>query len=1010
MSHKNKTYWKGIEEKENTVEFQKSLENEFPEPPSTDKRAGDGDHRFSRRSFLKAAGFSMAGTFLASCARGPVEKAIPLLIRPEEVIPGKAYWYASTCAGCNANCGILVKNRDGRPIKIEGNPDHPLSKGGICAVGQASVLGLYDSKRLAKPQINGKEAEWTEVDSKISKQIEKIRENVYLLTGTISSPSKKALIDKFLNRFQNSAHVEYDPFSYSAILDSHESTHGKRALPHYMFHNAEVIASFDADFLGTWISPVEFTKDYVNGRTLKGENIKLSRHIHFEGRMSLTGSNADKRVKVSPVESNAFIIKLAENLAAKVGRNMPKVSNSSIKIDEKTLQEITNELWHSRGKSLVVSGSNDVKIQRLINLINDILGNYGNTVDIQQNSNQYKGNDKAVKQLIDKMKAGEVKALFIADVNPAYSLPNSPEFIEAFKNVPLTIAFASHLTETSELAHYVCPTPHALEAWNDIENVNGIFSMMQPTIPAMGDTRSLRECLYGWMGSPKNDHAIIQEYWQKNIFTRQNKEASFQDFWDKAVHDGVATVNVQANAAKSFRFKTNEKIELTNNPDENSYALVLYQKIGMLDGAHAHNPWLHELPDPITKVVWDNYVCFSPNTAKKLGVEQGDVVKVAAENTDLELPVLVQASQHDRVVAIAVGYGRKGTDRFSEIGPQWLQSKLTVEKVETVGKNGFILATQNSENIIFENTISISPANKKVDLALTQTHHTITVPKKLGGERRHMVRETTLASYQKDPASGNHFEHEELQLWAKDHKYENRHWGMAIDLNRCTGCSACVISCQAENNISVVGKDEVYRRRDMHWMRIDRYYSGEEEDVDTMHQPVMCQHCDHAPCEGVCPVLATVHSDEGINQQIYNRCVGTRYCANNCPYKVRRFNWFDYRKEDERENMALNPDITARTRGVMEKCSLCVQRIQEAKLNAKQEGKALADGDIKLACEQSCPADAIVFGDMNDPESRISKLIADPRHYHMLEEMNFRPTVGYLTKVRNRDEEEDHSA
>jgi len=571
--------------------------------------------------------------------------------------------------------------------------------------------------------------------------------------------------------------------------------------------------------------------------------------------------------------------------------------------------------------------------------------------------------------------------------------------------VPVTVAFTEHLDETSESAKYVCPVPHSLESWDDAEVLSGVVSVAQPAISRLGQTRSLSEALVAWMGEPRSDLEIVKSHWRRHVFPRQKKQTSFQKFWDKAVQDGYARVRPRAEAVSAFKIGSKKPLKLSPAPPPGSFALVLYQKVGMLDGSHAHNPWLHELPDPVTKAVWDNYVCLAPATATALNIEEGDILRVAAGDVAIELPAQIQPGQHERVVAIAVGYGRKGTDRFAKIGPQWLLSKPTVEEGGTVGKNGYPLAVQTSRSIRFENTVSIEPTGRRTHLAFTQTHQTITVPKHLGGRRRNMIRETTLAAYIEDPASGNHYEHKVEQLWPQDHKYTGRHWAMAIDLNRCTGCSACVISCQAENNVAVVGKDEVYRRREMHWIRIDRYYSGDDRDVDVIHQPVMCHHCDYAPCESVCPVLATVHSDEGLNLQIYNRCIGIRYCANNCPYKVRRFNWFQYWRKEDEEHLVLNPDVTTRSRGIMEKCSWCVQRIQEAETEAKRLNRPLKDGDIKLACEQSCPADAIVFGDTNDPESRISKLMENPRHYRMLEELNIRPTVGYLTKVRHRQQQ-----
>jgi molybdopterin-containing oxidoreductase family iron-sulfur binding subunit len=865
------------------------------------------------------------------------------------------------------------------------------------------VLSLYDSQRLQKPFFNGQGVKWAGIDESIRRELAQISDNVYVLSRTVTSPTTRAVIDQFLRKFKSSAHVEYDPVSYSAILDAHEQTFNSRVLPHYRFDRAEVIVSFDADFLGTWISPVEFTKAYTSARGLERDPARLSRHVQLEGRLSITGSNADVRIKVTPRECRRVLMDVSNKLAEKSGDSPPCLKDTSHRgVDDRVISEITDELWNAKGKSLVVCGLNDVRCQELVNYINHVLGNYGATLNIGQPSLQWNGRDLSVIDLVKQMEAGRVNALLIADVNPAYSLPNAEEFIRALKRVPLTVSFADHFDETAELTRYVCPLPHFLESWNDAELGSGVISMSQPAIPLMEDARSLREALAAWTGTPRSDLEILQDHWRKEIFPRQNRESSFERFWDQAVEEGWTTVEPKETNIGAFRILAGGPPDLAPPSTAGQYALVLYEKASMRDGRHAHNPWLQELPDPVTKAVWDNYVCLAPSAARKLSIESGDLVEVSCGQLTVELPAQIQPGQHEQVAGIALGYGRRGTDRFSRIGPQWIQGEATVKEGETVGKNAFRFAAMSLTNILFENTVSIKPTGKKTDLAITQTHHSVTVPEHLGGQRRNLVRETTLSAFLTDPASGNHYEHQAPELWDDDHMPQGHRWGMAIDLNRCTGCSACIIGCQAENNIPVVGKDEVHRHREMHWIRVDRYYSGDDEHVDVMHQPVMCQHCGHAPCETVCPVLATVHSSEGLNQQVYNRCVGTRYCANNCPYKVRRFNWFNYRQEDQKENLVLNPDVTARTRGVMEKCSFCVQRIQETKAEAKRLGLPIRDGDIKVACQQSCPAEAIVFGDLNDPQSQVAKLASSPRHYHMLEEMNFRPAVGYLTKVRNR--------
>ena len=1008
---RQKRYWKGPEDSDISRTGQIASQDEFDGPLPDGTLAGGAG--FSRRSFLKAAGFSVAGSMLASCAREPVEKAIPVLVQEENMMPGKAYWYASTCGGCQANCGILTKNRDGRPVKIEGNPQHPITGGGVCAVGQAMVLGLYDSQRLRQPVLNGSSSAWPAVDQEIGRKLSEISGGAYVLTGTITSPSTQAAIDGFLGRYDGSRHVVSDAVSYSAIRDAHSITHGRRTLPRYQFKDAEVIVSVEADFLGTWLSPVEFTRGYTAGRTLQGDDPRLSHHVQFEGRMSLTGSNADRRVPIVPAEASTVLRHLADRVSTLAGRTIPQLEGVSgtTGVNADILDDVAQRLWDARGKGLVLCGVNDTGTQCIVNAINDNLGNYGTTVDLGRPSNQWQSDDGGLEELMEEMRQGRVNALIVHGTNPVYSLKESAEFAELLQSVSLTVSITDYVDETAAVTDYVCPINHPLESWNDAETVPGIVSLSQPAIRPLGQTRSVRECLAAWTGAaPSTDLELVQGYWRQRLFSGRSAQGTFEGFWDKAVHDGFAEITVPDGENPAYQSAAPWPESYSESPVQNQYSLVLYEKIGLRDGRHAYNPWLQELPDPVTKVVWDNYVQVSSATASNLGVSEGDLIRLAGADADIELPVQVQPGQHDQVLAVALGYGRAGTDRFADMGPDWFERRETVASGETVGRNGFVFSPNRASGRVMMASVSAQPAGGHVDLALTQTHHMITVPEHLGGERRNMVRDTTLAAYKDDPSSGNHAEHEVLQLWADDYTYEGHHWGLAIDLNKCTGCSACAISCQAENNVPAVGRDEVYRRREMHWIRIDRYYAEENGQVDVMFQPVMCQHCDNAPCETVCPVLATVHSDEGVNQQIYNRCVGTRYCANNCPYKVRRFNWFDYWPNGTTEHLALNPDISARSRGVMEKCSLCVQRVQESRGEAKRQGRALGDGDILTACQQSCPAEAIVFGDMNDPDSRVSSLISSPRHYRMLEEMNYRPTVGYLTKVRHRDNEDSGHA
>jgi Fe-S-cluster-containing dehydrogenase component len=841
-----------------------------------------------RRDFLKLAGFSLAAV---ACQRPLAEKTVPYLTAPEEIVPGRSYYMASTCHGCPARCGILVKCRDGRPIKIEGNPEHPLSRGGVCAVGQAMVLGLYDSLRLRGPLVNAKASDWARADAFVASKLASAK-RVRVVTSTLPSPTTKRTIDAFLARFDDGRHVIYDVPSCSAIADAHAQTHGVRAIPHYRFDKADVVVSVDADFLGTWISPVEFTKQWSARRP------KL---IQYEGRMSLTGSNADRRVRIDPREIGAVLSRITE-------------------------------------RALVVCGSPRLEDQLLTNEINERFGNYGTSIDIGAPSYQRQGSDVDVADL------QSADALFVLACNPVY------DFGADLAKVPLVVTFASHVDETSAYAHVVAPDHHPLESWDDSEPVAGVYSVTQPAIAPLRNTRAAVESLAAWSGAPAKAVDLIK--------------SSFTGDWDKTLNDGYVLRGGQA--LLPVPLPATKRTGKSACPPRSTagYTLVLYPSVSMLDGRHAHNAWLHELPDPITKLTWDNVASISPNTAKKLDIEDGDVVKVAG----VELPAHIQPGQHDNVVAVALGYGRLGTDRFAKIGPKWLLGRTYLTPGEAVGKR--VVATTNDP-------ITIVKTGRKAALAKTQQHDSAEGRAPTKNEER----TTKNATLYPVKAKGVH------------------RWAMAIDLDKCTGCSACVVGCQVENNVPVVGKDEVVREREMHWIRIDRYYEGDGDDTRVAHQPLMCVHCGNAPCESVCPVLATVHSSDGLNQQIYNRCVGTRYCANNCPYKARRFNWFDYPHEDRFANLVLNPEVAVRTRGVMEKCSMCAQRIEEQRIVAKQRGLPIPDGAIRMACEQSCPADAIVFGDLNDPKSRIGKARRDPRHFRLLEELNVDPAVGYLRRA-----------
>ena len=1001
-------------------------------PDAKDRAAGGWG--LGRRDFLKASGFFVAGASLG-CARGPAPEAIALLEASPEMVPGRSSWYASTCGACSAACGVLVRSRDGRPLKLEGNPLHGLSRGGLCAVGQASLLELYDSQRLRRPLWRGGETTWEELDAEISRGLAGAAAKglpVRLLTETMHSPSELAAIARFGEAFDDFRHVVYDPLSVSAILDAHAATHGRRVLPRYRFEAADVLVSFDADFLSTWISPVEFTAGYSAARDLSGEPPHMSYHLQIESRLSLTGSNADERRVIHPAEMSSWMRHLAAVLAARSGRGaegaFPPVGQTP-----GAVAAVAERLWAAQGRSLVVCGSQDLGNQILCNRINHLLGNYGPCLDLERPSQQKQGDDGALADLRRELAEGRVEVLLVRTVNPLFDLPGGGELAAEIGRVPFSVSFARSMDETAGATTAVCPEPHFLEDWRDAEPVPGKLSLTQPLVRPLGATRGFARSLLTWSGDPKEELEWLRQVWRRRIFPLAaagaaavedppppaspgpgSREPAFRKFWDRALHDGYVEVPPPPREPAAFDPAALEAAEgeAIGDPRREAFILVLYPKAGMLDGRHAHNAWLQELPDPVTKVSWDNYACLSPGTAAKLGLGEGDLVRITGpgEGRDLVLPAFLQPGQHDAVVAVARGYGRSGTDRFAGIAPSWLGGEPTVEAGGTVGiraEDWLDRRHERLESII--QGVEVAAAGGRRRLAVSQVYDDLEVPEKLrpaDGHPRPIIQQASLAAYTADRGAGRpHGHFPQADLWPEPPPGKH-HWGMAIDLTACTGCSACVLACQVENNVPVVGRDEVRRRRDLYWLRIDRYYSHEGGDLEVAHQPMLCHHCDNAPCETVCPVLATVHSDEGLNQQVYNRCVGTRYCANNCPFKVRRFNWFDYPRDDATANLALNPDVTVRSRGVMEKCSFCVQRIQEAKIAARGRGEELAVDAVRTACQQSCPAGAIAFGDLLDPGSEIARTVADPRHYRLFEELNIQPSVGYLRLVRNRPEEE----
>ncbi len=987
-----KKHWKSLAERKNGSDqpVGKSIPKGNLEQMLDIFENGNDKSQSNRRDFLKLCGYSLAiSTVFASCENS-VQKAIPYLIKPEEIIPGKANYYASSYVNGSDYCSILIKTREGRPIKIEGNDLSSVTHGGTSARVQASILGLYDTGRYKNPLSGDKKLSWDDLDKSVIDQLNKLKstnEKAVLLTPTIYSPSTKAVIEGFLKVYPNIKWVQYDNRSASALIKANEMCFGKAGISDYRFDYADLIVSFDADFLGNWLMPVEHIRQYAKKRKLSDGNTNMSRHIQFESRMSLTGSNADFRIPVKASEHALLIAQVYNEILKIKGKETYSVDSASADI-----VELAKELWEKKGKSIVVAGDNDLNIQVLVNALNYELENYGNTLRADKQILSKQAIDSDMEELLSDLQSGKVKALLSYGVNPVYDYYKGEEFGKAIGKIPFSVSLDIAPNETSVLLKHVAPDNHFIESWNDVEAKTSRYSLMQPGIRPLFDTRQFQSSLLAWSGSDSDYLQFIKKYWEDNFYSLQAKYPNFITFWNNSLQQGVFEPRTTAvNTPFNMPDISDVIAKAAKKVESSGLELQIYESVALGDGQMANNPWIQELPDPVTKVCWDNYLTVSPKQAEEMQLELGDVVELDNGET---YPVYILPGQAYNTLAISLGYGR------------------TVCGVvgKNIGKNVSALTNlKNKYRSDFVSGIQIKKSEEKYELAMTQTHHSM--------EGRAIVRDATLAEYIKNPAAGNeaHHKFENASIYEKP-KFDNHHWGLVVDLNSCVGCGACSIACQSENNVPVVGKKEVIRAHEMSWIRIDRYFSGSEFNPNVSYQPVMCQHCDNAPCENVCPVAATTHSSEGLNQMAYNRCIGTRYCGNNCPYKVRRFNWYDYTKADSIPNnlhdiaemtidlkrMVLNPDVTIRSKGVIEKCSMCVQRIQDGKLNAKIEGRRVNDGEIKTACQQACPSGAIIFGDLNDKESQIVKETSSKRNYHLLEEIHTLPSVSYLTKIRNK--------
>ena len=965
----------------------------------------------TRRDFLKYVGFSTAAASLAAC-EGPVVKSIPYVVQPEEIIPGVADYYATTMADGFDFANILIKTREGRPIKVENN-NLEGAKTGANARVHASVLSLYDSLRLKSPKIAGKEASWADVNTKVKASLEDAKAkggNVVVLTNTMASPSTDALIASLVAKYPTTKHVVYDAVSESNTLDAFQSVYGVRALANYDFSKANTIVSVGADFLSDWQGG-GFDAGYAQGRIPK--NGMMSKHIQIEANMSLAGANADVRIPLNIAAQKQALVKIYNIVTG------ASVGTSKIDKYEEAVVKAAKQLKAAGSKGVFVTGLDDVNAQLLALAINNALQseafNPSNAILTR------KGDAKAVAQLVADMKAGKVHTLIMNGVNPAYTLSNSKEFVAALKSVKLSVAFSMKEDETSTLTTIAAAAPHYLESWGDVAITRGNYSIMQPTIRPLFNTKQFQDALLTWTDNSVTYYDFLKSFSATSLAGKS---------WNQAVHDGfVASVSSPLSASSANYSAAASALAQAKS---SNFDLVLYSKIGIGDGQQANNPWLQEFPDPITRVSWDNYVTISKADAEKgefknwnvaNGGLNGSYATIKVGNTTLEkVPVIIQPGQAKGTLGLAFGYGKK----------------LGLKKEMQVGVNAYALYANLNSN----QNATITVADGEHEFASVQLQRTL-----MG--RGDILKETTLEVFNtKDAKEWNpipmvSLDHKptaatEVDLWESFDRSIGHHFNLSIDLNACTGCGACVIACHAENNVPVVGKSEVRRSRDMHWLRIDRYYSSQEtfagdivvkeeasglldtistfsdmedpsENPQVAFQPVMCQHCNHAPCETVCPVAATSHGREGQNHMAYNRCVGTRYCANNCPYKVRRFNWFlynknsefDYHMNDDLGRMVLNPDVNVRSRGVMEKCSMCIQMTQAVMLKAKREGRLVGKDEFQTACSAACTSGAMKFGDVNDETSDVAKLLEDERMYHLLEHIGTKPNVMYHVKVRN---------
>ncbi|MBP9837513.1 MAG: molybdopterin-dependent oxidoreductase [Proteobacteria bacterium] len=996
--------------------------------------------KFNRRDFLKVVGAG-AGLAATGCGSDLPEKFIPYVIQPDEVIPGVSTWYAGSCNECSAGCGVLVRTREGRALKVEGNPKHPVNKGGLCTHGQSSVQALYDPDRVREPlkrDIGGgfKTVSWKDATDNLAEVLAGLKaansQAVFITAPT--SASELAIIEEFSKKVPLQ-HIEYDLNSTEALDKATEVVYGSSYKVSYDFSKAKLLVSFGADYLESWKSPCKYSREWAEGRKANSHG-KGSRVIHFEPRLSLTAGNADKWIMNAPQSETVLLLALLEAIIKKSKADtynlQPLLSKLEIAkllpasgVELKTLDAVADELLAAKGNSLVVAGGASVSGEQalstavLSHLLNSVLDNVGSNKSVSLFKDKNPQKESSFKQLTDlfsavSKKQKKVGALIFVGVNPIFTLPKNSMVTEALKQVPMVVAISTNNDETASTANLILPLSHQIETWSDSEPLPGVYNLNQPAMQPLYKTQSLGDTLIALatnakLKSPFPEEITSYQEYLKSKWKERTGSDNFESRWLSYVQNGgdwskqeTATSSVNVSLAKNFETIVSQGV--ASKTEKKSLSLLAYPSVNSFDGKAANRPWMQELPSPITSAVWGSWAEMHPDVAAAYNLKKGDMVQLVVNGAAIEVPVYVTKFIHPELIAVPLGQGHQSYNRYANgVGANVLS--LIAQK-EAAAYQQLV-----AEEVILRNTIAkdtlvlLQGSDSQFNRGITRT----TTVAALTKSATHSDKEKS-EHHEDAHGKGHGAEHEdplalgpreEEKMMYKQMEHPLYKWGMSIDLSACTGCSACVVACYAENNIPVVGKTICDEGREMSWLKIERFLDGPADQPVEAFAPVMCQHCGNAPCEPVCPVYATYHTDEGVNSMVYNRCVGTRYCANNCSYKVRRFNWYKY-DYPEPLNWQLNPDVTVREVGVMEKCSFCVQRIKEGQNTAKDEGRMVRDGEVQPACASSCPTQAIKFGNLNDKESLVSKDHQDSRSYKILDaELNTQPAVAYLARVRN---------